>query len=77
MMQVRQKYLDVFKTKEDFVNYMSAWVANPKEETSIYLDAIKKYKLMPQLGYEREVITDIASYIYETDFKSSHTEYGN
>ena len=68
MMQVRQKYLDVFSDKKEFVKYMSNWVANPKEETSIYLDAVKKYKLMPQLGYEREVIEDIASYIYDTDF---------
>jgi len=51
---------------------MSSWVANPKEETSIYLEAVKKYKLMPQLGYEKEVIKDIASYIYDTDFSKKH-----
>ncbi len=72
MMQVRQKYLDAFAKKEEFVKYMSSWVTNPKKETSIYIDAVKKYKLMPQLGYEKEVITDIASYIYDTDFSKKH-----
>ena len=61
-----------FPKKEDFVAYMSAWVKNPKEETSIMLDAVQKYELMPNLNYELDALEDIAAYIYDTDFTKEH-----
>ena len=71
-MQVKEKYLIAFPKKDDFVAYMSEWVKNPKEETSIMLDAIKKYELMPYLHYEFETLKEISAYIYETDFTKNH-----
>jgi hypothetical protein len=35
-------------------------------------DAIAKYELMPQLSYEKDVLEDIAAYIYDTDFSRQH-----
>jgi hypothetical protein len=52
---------------------MSTWIAHPKEETSIMLDAVKKYELMPYLHYELETLEEIAAYIYETDFSKVHS----
>ncbi|WP_457747988.1 cytochrome C [Sulfurimonas sp.] len=72
MLHVRERYLQAFPKKEDFVAYMSTWVLHPNEEGSIMQDAIKKYELMPQLAFEKEVLEEITSYIYETDFKKNN-----
>ena len=70
--EIREKYITAFSKKEDFVKYMSEWVKHPKEETSIMLDAINKYELMPYLHYDLETLKEIAAYIYETDFSEEH-----
>jgi len=69
MYDVRERYIKAYDKKDDFVSYMSKWVANPNKETSIMLDAVQKYGLMPHLGYEEDVIKEITRYIYDTDFK--------
>jgi len=51
---------------------MSDWVLKPKEETSIMLHSIKKYKLMPELGYDLSTLEEISAYIYDTDFNKEH-----
>jgi len=66
--EIRKNYITAFPDKKDFVKHMSNWVKNPKEETSIMLEAVKKYELMPYLHYELETLKEIVSYIYETDF---------
>jgi hypothetical protein len=68
IIEIREKYLSAFADKEEFVEYMATWVKEPKEETSLMLDAITKYGLMPNLNYELESLKDISAYIYETDF---------
>lgn len=72
MIEIREHYMRAFSKKEDFVAYMSTWVKNPKEETSIMLDAIKKYELMPYLHFDLESLQEISAYIYETDFSKEH-----
>jgi len=69
MMEVQKNYKRAFSKKEDFVNYMSKWVIKPNQEASIMLDAVDKYSLMPELAFEIEVIKEISSFIYETDFR--------
>lgn len=72
MTEIRAVYKQAFSKKEDFVAYMSEWVKIPKAETSLMDTAIKKYELMPLLGYEMEVLTDITAFIYDTDFTKEH-----
>lgn len=72
-MEVREKYLSAFADKEEFVEYMSTWVKNPKEETSLMLHSIEKYELMPELAYELDALREISAYIYETDFTKEHS----
>ena len=74
-MQVRAIYKSAFPKKEDFVEYMSKWVKVPKAETSLMDGAIKKYKLMPLLGYDLSTLKDITEYIYETDFTKKHKNH--
>ena len=72
VMDFRENYLRAFPKKEDFVEYMSQWVEHPNEESSIMQDAIKKYELMPELGFEKSTLKIISAYIYETDFSKLH-----
>ena len=63
--EIRRRYLQAFPKKEDFVNYMSAFVLNPSEQKSLMHDKIEKYGLMPQLAFEEQSVRDIALYIYK------------
>jgi hypothetical protein len=77
MVKVRENYLRAFPKKEDFIAYMSTWVSDPKEETSIMLWAVKKYKLMPYLHYDLDSLKEIAAYVYETNFEKEHKGHTN
>ncbi len=72
MVEIRKKYKSAFSDKKEFVDYMSNWVKEPNAGTSLMDGAIKKYELMPMLGYELETLKDIAAYIYDTDFTKKH-----
>jgi len=75
MIEVRQRYLNAFPRKKEFVKYMSQWVKNPSQENSIMQDAIAKHKLMPQLAFDKETLKEISSYIYDIDFTKLHNEH--
>lgn len=62
---IKQRYHEAFNDKEVFINYMVNWVHNPSRESSIMHDMIEKYELMPQLGYDKDTLEKIATYIYE------------
>lgn len=66
--EVRQNYLRAFPKEEDFVLYMSKWVLKPNETTSIMQHSIEEFELMPELGYDKYTLKEIAKYIYKTDF---------
>ena len=69
IIKVKQRYLNAFLKKEDFVAYMSKWVVKPNRETSIMIYEIATHGLMPELGYDEGVLKEISAYIYDTDFK--------
>ena len=70
--EVQENYKRAFEDKQSFVNFLSKWVEHPNSETSIMLEAIKKFELMPELGFDRSTLEIIAEYIYETDFSKEH-----
>ena len=72
IIELKENYLRAFPIKKDFVKYISSWVINPNEETSIMLDAVKKHGLMPQLGFDISTLREISAYIYDTDFTKNH-----
>jgi len=75
VVKFKEVYKNAFPKKEDFVEYMSKWVVNPDERTSLIDKAIKKHGLMPHLGFDEDMLRDISSYIYDTDFKSRGGRY--
>ncbi len=66
--EITEHYKRAFPLKKDFIHYLSRWVLRPNKETSIMLDAIKTYELMPLLGYELGTLEEISEYLYETKF---------
>lgn len=66
--EIKKQYINVFPEKQNFKEYMSTWVLKPKKETSIMQEKIKKYGLMPELGYDLDTLERISEYIYETNF---------
>lgn len=75
IMKIQKVYKNAFSEKEEFVSYMSKWVQDPKKETSLMHDAVKKYGLMPELGFDIDTLKDISTYIYETDFTKRGGRY--
>ncbi len=71
----KKAYKNAFSKKEDFVEYMSRWVENPNAKTSLMQGAIKKHGLMPHLGFDKDMLEDISSYIYDTDFQKRGGRY--
>ncbi len=65
LMVIKQRYHEAFNDKKEFVKYMVNWVYKPSYEGSIMYDMIEKYKLMPELGYDKDTLEKIATYLYE------------
>lgn len=66
---LQQRYKEAFPDEKTFVEYMSTWVLNPDKSTSIMGDMIEKYQLMPQLGYDKDTLEKIATYIYHYEIQ--------
>ncbi|MAD42041.1 MAG: cytochrome C [Arcobacter sp.] len=67
--EIQKEYKNAFPNKEEFVSYMSRWVLNPKEKTSLMQDKIEFYGLMPDLAYDENTLKEIAEYIFDNNFK--------
>ena len=74
VIELQTRYKNAFPNKNDFIKYMSTWVQHPNADISIMTDAITKYELMPELGYDLDTLQNIAEYIYDTDFENLQTD---
>jgi cytochrome c551/c552 len=70
VLEIKERYINAFSNKKEFIDYMAKWVQHPNKDTSLMQDAITKYEIMPELGFDKDTLTQISKYIYETDFKS-------
>ena len=68
----RARYISVFPQKKDFVDYMTTWIVQPREETALMPDAIEKHGLMPEMAFDSETLKTISAYIYDTNFSKKH-----
>ena len=69
--EVRKRYINAFPQKKDFINNLSLWVYKPNKETTLMDDKIKKFGIMPHLGYDISTLKIIAEYIYQGDIEST------
>lgn len=63
--EIHTRYKKAFDSKEQFVNAMARWIIKPDAKTALMPEAVKKYGLMPELGYDKETLNEIASYLYD------------
>ena len=65
---IKKKYDKTNSSKTDFVNTIVSFTLNPSDDKAQMYGALKQFKLMPNLAYQKDDIEKIANYIYENDF---------
>ena len=59
-----------FDNKEDFVNAVVAYAADPKAENALMIGAVNKFKAMPKQAFEKADLKKIAAYIYDNEIET-------
>ena len=54
-----------YPAKEDFVERIVAWVANPNADDALMPGAVRKFGVMPKLPYEPAKVRLVAEYLYD------------
>ena len=72
MVAVKNHYLDMGDTKEDFTEAILAWVENPSEERSRMPGALRKFGVMPYQPFPKDTIIKIAHYLYDNEIEKPH-----
>lgn len=65
--EIKQIYLQSNISEEQFVKEFVDFTHQPSQEKSKMKEAVKKYGLMPNNGFNREDVEAIAKYIYKND----------
>jgi len=66
-----------YPNREQFVERIINWVNEPKAEDALMRGAIRKFGLMPKLGYSENDVRLIAEYLYDgkTEFPEWYIEH--
>ena len=56
---------DAYPEKDQFIETIVNWVANPQEDTALMRGAIRKFGLMPPLNIDPIKVKLIAQYLYD------------
>jgi mono/diheme cytochrome c family protein len=70
MIAVKKRYSMQYDNKEDFVNAVVAYAADPKAENALMIEAVNKFKAMPKQAFSEEDLKKIATYIYENKIET-------
>ncbi|NPA44212.1 MAG: hypothetical protein GXO49_01630 [Chlorobi bacterium] len=68
MMRIKEHYMPSFPSKEEFIKAVVNFSKNPTEDKVLMPGSVRKFNLMPNLGYSEEELKIIAEVIYDTDF---------
>jgi cytochrome c2 len=66
---IKSKYKAVYKTREEFVKGIVDFTMNPSEKNALMRGSLKRFAVMPKMGYSKADLTTIANYIYDSDFE--------
>ncbi len=70
MLKIKEHYSPNFQDKEEFVAAIADFVTKPSEDKVLMPGAVRKFKIMPNLGITKEDALIIAAEIYDTDFEA-------
>jgi mono/diheme cytochrome c family protein len=62
---IKMHYTQAYPDKQDFIDKMSAFVANPTEEAALMKGPIRRFGLMPTPNVTPEQVRAIVTFIYE------------
>jgi len=68
MLRVQQHYKPTYPNKEEFINKITEWIVNPSKQRTLMPGAVRKFDIMPKLGYSKKEIQLIAETLFEIDF---------
>lgn len=66
---VKRRYLMMYPEKKEFVQAISQWAKDPKEEKAIMKGAVTKFKVMPYQHFDEADLVKIASYMYDEELE--------
>ena len=66
--EIQMRYKKALPSKEAFVTFMAKWVEKPDAKTALMPEAISQYGLMPELGFDKETLSEIGLFLYEKKF---------
>jgi len=65
---IKKKYNKVNASKENFIEAFASFAANPQEDDAMMFGALKQFKVMPNMGYDKAEMVKIANYVYDNEF---------
>ncbi|HCD51747.1 MAG TPA: hypothetical protein DEQ34_04820 [Balneolaceae bacterium] len=66
---IKRRYNMDYPTREQFVNAMADFVANPTTDKAIMYSAVDRFGLMTPLPFPEEDLKAIATYIYQNEME--------
>lgn len=69
MEAIKKHYIEENTSIEDFTTDLLSFMNNPTKETSKMPGAIKRFGLMPKMNFSENQLSQIASYIYNTELE--------
>ncbi|MCT4664565.1 MAG: DUF3365 domain-containing protein [Flavobacteriales bacterium] len=64
MAYIKDVYKQKYPQEANFIQALSSFAKKPKAENSLMPEMVKKYNLMPPLGFSKKELEQIAFYIY-------------
>ena len=66
---VKAHVIEVYPGRDEFVNYVVQWVNTPDAGKTLMPGAVRRFGVMPKLGYEPAAVRQIAEYLYDTSLQ--------
>ncbi|MEZ5470964.1 MAG: DUF3365 domain-containing protein [Marinicella sp.] len=73
---IKSHYISDDTDEAAFTQAITDFVLNPQQENAKMLGAVKKFGVMPQMGFAEEQIKQIASYFYHGNFQPPNGQHG-
>lgn len=70
--EIKLSYLSELETESDFVQTMVSFLEKPSEEHAIMKKAVNEYGLMPNMGFNKSDLSNIAHYIYASALENEN-----
>jgi mono/diheme cytochrome c family protein len=67
MAMVKKRYLKAYPERDDFVNAVAGWAAEPSKDSSLLKRAVEHHGVMPIQTLEKQSLKKVAAYIYDKD----------